>query len=214
MDTSLAPSYASAAAAGRAAPRAGKSIQMTQKDKQDERFWECRRSLRLWPVPNGSKASLKEYLTSKLEFEDGFLDDVGEVTIKKVVKKKPKYKDEVVVTFEEKAVRDAVKAQAHKLADHRETAGMRLQIPDHLQKTFRSLMNLSYELKKRNPDLRRSIKFDEDTMSMFMDIQTTTGGNWRRVEPEQAAKFNADKRVGASPIGSEELDELLEGSRT
>ena len=48
---------------------------------------------------------------------------------------------------------------------------MRLHVPDHLQKWFQALMNLSYDLKKKRPDLKRNVKFDEDRLDMFMDIQ-------------------------------------------
>ena len=139
------------------------------------------------------------------------VEDIGEVRIKKFMERKPKYKDEVIVTFAEKATRDAVKAQAYLLAEHREEAGMRLHIPDHLQKSFRALMNLSYELKKKHPALKRNIKFDEDNLDLFMDILTTPDGAWRRVDREQALKFNAKRRNNepASTIGSEELEELL-----
>ena len=49
---------------------------------------------------------------------------------------------------ESKQIRDAVKASAANLANHRDTAGMRLHVPDHLQRDFRALMNLSFDLKK------------------------------------------------------------------
>lgn len=71
-----------------------------------------------------------------------------------MVERKPKYADEVIVTFEEKSVQDAVKAQAHRLAEHRDETGMRLHIPDHLQKNFKALMSLSYDLKKKNLALK------------------------------------------------------------
>ena len=60
-----------------------------------------------------------------------------------------KNKHEFIVTFETKQIRDAVKAVAPNLANFRETAGMRLHIPDHLQRDFHALMNLSFDLKKK-----------------------------------------------------------------
>ena len=146
--------------------------------------------------------------------DSGFVGDMGSVKIRRVVERKPKYANEVIVTFEEKSVRDAVKAQAHRLAEHREEAGMRLHIPDHLQKSFRALMSLSYDLKKRNPSLKRSVKFDEEKMDLFMDIQTKTDGGWRRIESDMAVGLMAKRRTttAAALMGSDELDELLEGS--
>ena len=202
-------SYAAAAAAG--------SIRVTnvkkgQQERQEERFWECRRSLRLWPVPGATREKLEDYLEKRLGLDKDMLQDAGEVRIRRVIEKKPKYKDEVVVTFEDKAVRDTIKSQAYKLADHREEAGMRLHVPDHLQKAFKALMNLSYDLKKKNNDLKRNIKFDEDTLSMFMDIQTKAGGDWRRVDADRAIKMTAGRRATVvTAIGEDELDEMLGG---
>ena len=73
--------------------------------------------------------------------------------------------------FENRADRDQVRAGAPALAQYREDAGMRLHIPDHLQRQFRALMNLSFDLKKRHPELKRNVKFDDDTLGLFLDIQ-------------------------------------------
>ena len=91
--------------------------------------------------------------------------------------------DEYIATFESKQVRDAVKAAASNLANHRDTAGMRLHVPDHLQRDFQALMNLSYDLKKRHPDLKRNIKFDEEDMGLFMDIRLDAEREWKRDKP-------------------------------
>ena len=184
---------------------------LTQKDRHDEKFWECRRSLRLWPVKGACPSNLEEYLKEWLDLDGDFVKNMGGFKIRCVIERKPQHKDEVIVTFEEKAVRDAIKTSAHRLAEHRNEAGMRLHIPDHLQKKFRALMNLSYDLKKKNPDLKRSVKSDEDKLDMFMDIQTVSGGDWRRVESEQAVRIMSNWRAAsATKIGSDELDGFLE----
>ena len=202
-----------AAAAGRR-NEPERATRMTKEDKQEMRFWECRRSLRLWPIPGATLSSLSAYLSENLGMSDVELDP-AEVHIKRVIERKPRYKDEAIVTFEDKALRDAIKAQAHRLADHRDEAGMRLHIPDHLQKVFRALMNLSYELKKKNPELKRSVKFDEDNLSLFMDIQSKPSSDWRRVDCAQALKFNEGRRTTTvSALGADELDDLLDGGGT
>ena len=142
---SRARSYASKAAM---APAAGASL-MTKDERQEEKFWNCRKALRVWPMKGSSKNDLGDYLKDKLRMDQEQIDELGEVVIKRILDKKNKYKDEAIVTFESKQDRDAVKALAPNLANHRDNeAGMRLHIPDHLQKDFRSLMNLSYDLKR------------------------------------------------------------------
>ena len=82
-----------------------------------------------------------------------FIDeDLGHVQIRKHCDPRSKTKDEVIVEFECKEVRDVIKAQGPNLANFREEAGMRLHLPNHLQKEFKALMGLSFELKKKHPD--------------------------------------------------------------
>ena len=106
-----------------------------------------------------------------------------------------------------------VKAQAYKLAEFRDEAGMRLHVPDHLQKVFRSLMNLSFDMKKKHPDLKRSVKIDEETLNLYMDIQTAADKGWRRVEAGQAIKADGrrQRNGGSAPtlLGDDEIEGLL-----
>ena len=90
------------------------------------------------------------------------------------------------------------------MANFREEAGMRLEVPDHLQKDFRSLMNLAYDLKEKNPDLKRNIKFDEEDCGLFMDIQMKKDGPWRRIKPKQAKKVARTRKEVGPVIMSEE----------
>ena len=183
-------------------------------ERQEDAFWDCRRSLRLWPVPGADRPALLEYLRTKTRMDEDFIDkDLGEVAIKH---RDPKSKvtDEVVVRFETKEVRDMIKANASNLANFRDEAGMRLHLPNHLQKDFKSLMGLSYDLKKRHSDLKRKVKFDESDLGLFMDIQLRKDGPWKRVKPEQARKAIAASGVkrngGPDELVAEELTDLLD----
>ena len=142
-----------------------------------------------------------------------FVEDMGEVRVKRVVERRPRYKDEAIVTFEDKRVRDAVKAQAYKLGNSGDEQGMRLHLPDHLQKSFRALMGLTYDMKKKYPGLRRSVKFDEDKLDLFVDVQTSNEADWKRIDSEQAIKA-ASKRPGRrnstkSTLLAEDIEEML-----
>ena len=72
-------------------------------------------------------------------------------------------------------------------------------------------MNVSYDLKKKCPDLKRSVKFDEDTMDLYIDIQTSERGDWRRIDADQAVGMNGKRRQNkaSNTIGQDELEELL-----
>ena len=114
-----------------------KRIPDTQEERRESRFWQCRRSLRLWPVPEATKEGVREYLTDKLRIDADILDDLGNLTVNKHVGPRSKTKHEVVVVFATKEARDLVKGQAYHLAQYREEAGMKLHLPNYLQKDFK-----------------------------------------------------------------------------
>ena len=219
-------SYAAAAASRTLGERAAVSTPIVKKtstnadpdpvvgrtERREDRFWACRRSLRLWPVKGASADGLRDFLETKLGMNGSVVDDaIGGATILKVKDPRSKLEDEVVVTFESKEIRDAIKAQGHNLAKFKEEAGMRLHIPNYLQKDFKTLMRLAYLMKKTNPDLRRNIKFDEDCCGLFLDMQLKKEGKWVRVRPDEARKAVLDRGAsdGPSEIAAEELRSMI-----
>ena len=82
----------------------------------------------------GDREGLEDYLLNKLRLDRSFIDeDLGQVVLIRPREPRNKNKDEFIAIFETKQVRDAVKAATPNLANFRETAGMRLHVPDHLQ---------------------------------------------------------------------------------
>ena len=56
----------------------------SQSDRREDRFWECGRSLRLWPVKGMEREDLQEFLIEKLRMDRSFVDnELGPVTIRK-----------------------------------------------------------------------------------------------------------------------------------
>ena len=78
---------------------------LSREERQEDRFWTCRRALRLWPLPGGTRNSLEEYLTTKLRMEERFVQE----------NKNPRAKigHEATVYFESKDVRDYVLSLIH-----------------------------------------------------------------------------------------------------
>ena len=204
-------SYAAVTMSG--PPAGGLATDQTKKttskaERDEERFWEGRRALRLWPLNDG-RASLNDFLVKNLKMDGSFVEEeLGEVTIKPCRDSRSRAKKEMIVIFESKQVRDEIKAHAHNLASGRgagEEAGMRLHVPDHLQRDFKVLMNLAYDMKRNNPSLRRNVKFDEESLGLFMDIQTREDGDWKRIRPEQARK-TVRNRSRPGPVEMDETD--------
>ena len=213
VDDSAAEGRSTYAAAA-ATKTVRQATQESKGDRQEDRFWRARRSLRLWPVVGGNREGLEAYLKDKLRMDASFIEeDLGPVKISRPrdVRNKDKIKDEYVVEFENKHVRDVIKASAANLANFRESAGMRLDLPDHLQRDFTSLMNLSYDLKRKHAGLRRNVKFDEQDKGLFMDLKLDEESDWRRIKPAQAeaAGRRRKKNGGARGMDEEELMSLL-----
>ena len=165
--------------------------------------------MRLWPIPEPKEENVVKFLEEKLLMDRTTVtDDVGDFTIKPCRDVRSKQKDDVIVIFENKQVRDMVKLKASNLANFREEAGMRLHVPDFLQKDFHSLMSLAFDLKKKNKDLKRNIKFCDNTTGLFMDIQLKTDGPWKRVRPEQAVRAAAGSSRGTTRVDEMAADEL------
>ena len=203
-------SYLQVAAAPPVMQDVTQSVIRTKVDRQEERFWEGRRALRLWPLETGDREGLRKYLLNKLALGPRFVDEeMGEVEIRRAREPKNKKQDEYIVLFESKHIRDAVKAAAPSLATFKDEAGMRLHVPDHLQKQFKTLMSLSYELKKKTPGLKRNIKFDEESLGMFMDIQLETAGQWKRIDPREAAEAVKGRSKEARGMAAGEIKDLL-----
>ena len=105
----------------------------SRQDRQEEKFWKARRSLRIWPVDSFDRKGVTDFLTDKLKMDNDFIkEELGLLTVCKVrdPRSKGRVKNEAVVTFDTKQIRDAVRARAANLANYRQEAGMRL---DHLQ---------------------------------------------------------------------------------
>ena len=201
--------YAEALAANRSDGRVDRLVlRPSKEERQEAKFWECRRTLRLWPVTDPTAQGIKE----KLSMDDAFIEeDMGNVLVKRSLDKRSKNKKEVVAVFENKQIRDAIKAQGPSLANYRDKAGMQLQIPDHLQKDFQSLISVAYDLKRKNPELKRNVKFDEERLGLFMNFQMSEGSQWRRIWPDQARKaLNArPERTNDMAVEDEEIMTLL-----
>ena len=91
-------------------------------------------------------------------------------------------KDEVLVIFESVRERDKVRAYAKNL--ERRGKGLCLEVPDHLWPNFWVLQNTGYELKRRNPSLKRNIFFDDAADNLKMDIFLKE--KWKTILPDGA----------------------------
>ena len=145
---------------------------------KEEKYWYCRRSLRMWPVTGDDvRKSVGIFLRTKLKLEASFLSTIGEIGVKTVpFTARSKIKGEVIVVFGTVEVRDIFRRAARELAGSPE-AGIRLEIPQYLQPSLKSLEAVSYALKKKFPGIRRNIKFDDEKLDLVLDFCTDPGAD-------------------------------------
>lgn len=192
--------------------------------QQEEAYDLHRRSLLCWPIkgPNYPNA-IRSFLVDKLKFSADFLVDMGHVDVKKFFDSKPPPskarapdpgssappKDEVIVTFSSRECRDKVKAAGIHLAGQTD-AGIRIHVPGFLLDSFHALQAVGYHMKKRDPNLRRSVKFDDENRDLVMDVRVD--GEWKRITSEQAkqaAKQSPDITVGPAKMSSADISKFL-----
>ena len=127
----------------------GPSSDFNKERFQRERYQICRRSLRLWPVPvvlGGSdeqftrtRAAVCVFLRDLLKIDSPEDLDMEDISFPRVVSRS-KIRNEVLVRFATISERDEVISHAVNLRDSSQEAGVRLEIPDHLQADFKVLI--------------------------------------------------------------------------
>lgn len=196
----------------------------TTSTKQDDEYNVARRSLRLWPVSReGSLLDRTvEFLVAELLVDEQYASD-----LRLEVRRAPgiqrgrereqtapaaRIKDEVVVVFSSIRERDDIRAHAKNL--EKKGRGVRLEVPDHLWPSFRVLQDLAFELKQKNPKLRRNVLFDDANRDLKMDF-SNDATTWKTVLPDEARRSLArcrPTRARKLSVSADELDQLL-GSR-
>ena len=178
--------------------------------RRSESYWHCRKSLRIWPITGPDlPAAVISFLEKELGFEPGDIrpDDFTVERFhegRKVLQKKK----EVIVTFSSVSLRDAVRAGAFNLSKE---AGMRIHVPDFLKANFRHLDGVCYDLKQKHPSLKRNIKFDDDEMDLYADVQLTRDSQWKRLLPAEAriSRVKGNFVPERTTFTADALDELL-----
>ena len=92
---------------------------------------------------------------------------------------------------------------------------MRIHIPDSLKANFRHLDGMCYELKQKFHSLKRNVKFDDDIMDLYADVQLTPDAPWKRLSPADARIVRAKGNFvpEQSSLTPDVLDDLLSSDR-
>ena len=160
-----------------------------------EEYIAARNSIRMWPIRGLSDhdiwGNVGDFIHDTLRVSTSDVGHEDIVSITRVIEDgtPEEIRDEVLVRFRDRRVRDTVMANSVNLAGcidqaGRPTAGTRLEIPHELKDTFRLLSRFGTRLRARHgAGTKRHFKFDG---SMYANFKLPGDANWTRVSPEMA----------------------------
>ena len=154
------------------------------KEDFEGKFWLCRRSIRIWPIKardeNALWAGVSHFFFEKLQIPQEDLPQEAVEAVTRVMpgRKKQKIEHEVIVRFSTVQMRDMIVSYAPNLREWRDkdgssqmSAGLRLEIPDHLMAVFKTLEKFGHYLRDKHKEgLRCHIRYEDMNMSLVMDF--------------------------------------------
>ena len=179
---------------------------------RDEEYIRARRSLRIWPINTNDGA------ISTMEAAMNFLYDAmriassnlreDEIVDARMVAKRPRRRradststgatttvhGEAIVRFSTIQIRDYVMGQAVNLGTHvdltgKPEAGIRIEVPEHLNNEFRDFLSFGRAMyKKHGSGFKRHIKFDDRKQCMYMDMKLPGDDEWLFVDQKLATE--------------------------
>ena len=173
-------------------------------DMKESAFLRARRSLRVWPIDGTSRNEMEEnfktFATQALDIPKQFVDGIVIESIKRA-RTSPggRTHTEIIVLFAYTSDRDFVLRQAKNLAQYVDKdglplAGINLEIPQFLMGTFKLLNDHAYHIKRKHgKSTRKYVKFNDDAMSLFLEIRLPGSDQWIRISPELARKLEAER---------------------
>ena len=181
---------------------------------RDDKYWQARRTLRLWPIPGADGTDLRGevilFLQNRLKFPAGRLDR-EDMEVKRVFSQPGSTaQDQVLVTFSSIALRDEVKSMARNLSSQDRNTGVQIEAPDHLRSHYQAFQRLAFQLKRKHPGLRRNVKFYDSELSLTMDVKISTDSEWKSIMYSQAREILKKTRVRTESFSLEELEEMAD----
>ena len=162
-----------------------------------EKYFLARRSAKVWPVvkrlgEDSLEVSVRRFLGELLK-----MPEVADIPIEHTEKcrKVPRspVRDEVLVRFGVATARDEVFSHASNLKG--KAAGVRLDIPEHLQADFRVLLGYGRDAATLyDGQIRRSVRFVDEEYGLCLNICLPDTDTWIRISPRQALETRK-KRV-------------------
>ena len=185
--------------------------------EKEEKYWDARASLRMWPVIGDDMAlAVLDFLVEKLRCPPRMVDVTDIVAIVKVVPRPDAFaQDQVVVRFSSVRLRDEVKSLSKNLDGTDKLTGIQIEPPDFLRTQYQTFQRLAYQMKKKHPSLKRSVRFLDSDFCLTMNVLTSREAQWRTIAYEDAKVIMKKTRERTDSISRRELEEMVDvdGSR-
>ena len=128
-------------------------------------------------------------------------------------KQRSRIRDEVRVVLKDVETRDMIYSYAPNLADKRNEAGMRLEVPSHLLGKFKTLERYGRHLKSvHGQHFRWHIKYDDPELSMYLNVKPSEDERWNKVDYNTAREETRLLDTGLSPALRERLGSSASGT--
>ena len=186
-------------------PTAGEAEKETQ-------FLLARRTMLLWPVNLTAEGNAtRKFLETVLEIPLSIVKSLNIERVDKVQQaRRSRIQDEVRVVFATSKERDLVQSYAVNLSKANGNAGIRMELPEHLRGLFKLFEAHGASLRQRFPGLKRSIKYDDVSQSLCMDVRMPDKDKWHRIgeaEMREIARRHGSGVQAGDPVSTEEAED-------
>ena len=180
--------------------------------EKEGQFLLARRTMLLWPVNLTAEGNAaRNFFETVLEIPVSIVKSLCIERVDKVQQaRRSRIQDEVRVVFSTSKERDLVQSYAVNLAKSNGKAGIRMELPEHLRGLFKLFEAHGASLRQRFPGLRRSIKYDDVSQSLCMDVKMPEKDKWHRIgeaEMREIARRHGGGVKSDDPVSAEEAED-------
>ena len=175
------------------------------------KFFQARKSMLIWPISECADlaAAIRTFMEKRLNMPASTIRSIEFEHIERVHQaRRSRIKDEVMVRFSNTAERDITQSYAANLASQGGTAGIRMVIPEHLRGLFKLFEVHGGKMREKfGPNFKRSIKFDDPTQALIMDIKMPDELKWIRLHREDIVVISRERNNRESVVQLAKTDD-------
>ena len=180
-------------------------IALTTEEREEKRnFLISRKSIQVWPIVTCADLArgCRNFLTKYMEVPEDIADNLDFEALDRLPQgRRSKCHDEVLVRFKTAREKELVQSYAPNLASSNRRARLRMNVPQHLLGLFKMFEAHGGRLKQEHgPGLKRSIKLDDQTMTMVMDVRLPNDLEWLRLHRADIIRLTKERTEKESPF--------------